>query len=115
MSGHDSHTSIFAQSVFPSYNVEWSYDDYGLMPYENKLVQPDRYKTRMCDKFLYSGKCPYGNRCMFAHGQIELRTPEKRKMCKGTVRHSPYQPILDSEGVLFSNPWKTQRCDDVKR
>lgn len=39
-------------------------------------VQADRYKTRMCDKFLMFGMCPYSFRCMFAHGAEELRTPE---------------------------------------
>eukprot|EP00796_Vickermania_ingenoplastis_P005542 gene5543-3998_t len=39
-------------------------------------VQADRYKTRLCDKFMATGFCPYEVRCMFAHGESELRTAE---------------------------------------
>lgn len=45
--------------------------------YDEKPVQADRYKTRLCDKFFETnGRCPYGMRCMFAHGEHELRTVE---------------------------------------
>eukprot|EP00796_Vickermania_ingenoplastis_P005545 gene5545-4000_t len=45
-------------------------------PVESKPVQADRYKTRLCDKFMATGFCPYEVRCMFAHGESELRTAE---------------------------------------
>lgn len=32
-----------------------------------------RYKTEMCTNFLKFGKCPYEDRCEFAHGDHELR------------------------------------------
>ncbi|KAJ3054445.1 hypothetical protein HK097_001786 [Rhizophlyctis rosea] len=31
------------------------------------------YKTRLCERFETEGFCPYGNRCTFAHGTVELR------------------------------------------
>merc|ERR1719149_536016 len=32
-----------------------------------------RYKTVLCKNFVAAGKCPYGKKCQFAHGQNELR------------------------------------------
>lgn len=43
---------------------------------ERKAVLADRYKTRMCRNYEESGRCPYENKCMFAHGDAELRTTE---------------------------------------
>lgn len=37
------------------------------------VKDPLRYKTVLCNKFEVHGKCPYGPRCQFAHGQAELR------------------------------------------
>lgn len=31
------------------------------------------YKTRLCDKFMQFGDCPYGDRCHYAHGPQDLR------------------------------------------
>lgn len=39
-------------------------------------IMPSRYKTRMCQNFEVKGSCPYEVRCMFAHGDAELRTKE---------------------------------------
>lgn len=59
--------------------------------FNEKPVQPDRFKTRLCDKFILTwGNCPYGTRCMFAHGEEELRTAEENLSCglvtKGAIR-----------------------------
>lgn len=43
---------------------------------ERKAVLADRYKTRMCRNYEETGRCPYENKCMFAHGEAELRTTE---------------------------------------
>lgn len=51
-----------------------TYDQQGVGRY-NRPVQADRYKTRMCDKWA-AGNCPYDVRCMFAHGEEELRTAD---------------------------------------
>jgi hypothetical protein len=31
------------------------------------------FKTRLCERFETDGDCPYGPRCTFAHGAVELR------------------------------------------
>ncbi|KAI9500690.1 hypothetical protein BX070DRAFT_229683 [Coemansia spiralis] len=35
-----------------------------------------RYKTKLCEKFEQDGVCPYGQKCVFAHGMSELRVRE---------------------------------------
>ncbi|ORX72279.1 hypothetical protein DL89DRAFT_216496, partial [Linderina pennispora] len=46
------------------------------------------YKTKMCDKYQRDGECPYGIKCVFAHGEHELRSREpanplyKTQMCQ---------------------------------
>lgn len=43
---------------------------------ENPALDPIRYKTQMCKNWVDHGKCPYGPRCLFAHGRKDLRTPD---------------------------------------
>mmetsp|Transcript_31285 Transcript_31285/g.76950 ORF Transcript_31285/g.76950 Transcript_31285/m.76950 type:complete len:205 (-) Transcript_31285:268-882(-) len=43
-------------------------------PRQDKHIKdPVRYKTVLCNKFESLGKCPYGPRCQFSHGEAELR------------------------------------------
>jgi len=35
-----------------------------------------QFKTKACHTFQATGSCPYGHRCMFAHGKDDLRTRE---------------------------------------
>ncbi len=54
--------------------------------YKNKSLD-QKYKTELCKKFLETGRCPYGSKCRFAHGQEELKTNPintnyKKKPCK---------------------------------
>ena len=46
-----------------------------------------KYKTELCKTFQSLGKCPYGHKCLFAHGKNELMVkyqPQnyKKKPCK---------------------------------
>ncbi|CBH10980.1 hypothetical protein, conserved [Trypanosoma brucei gambiense DAL972] len=45
-----------------------------------KNVLAERYKTKLCKNFVQYGTCPYDIRCMFAHGEEELRTAEMNIM-----------------------------------
>ncbi len=40
-------------------------------------VMASRYKSKLCRNYVMYGQCPYENRCMFAHGEHELRTMEQ--------------------------------------
>jgi hypothetical protein len=42
----------------------------------DRHVMAERYKTKACRNYVANGFCPYETRCMFAHGDHELRTPE---------------------------------------
>lgn len=35
---------------------------------------PSLYKTKLCNKYKPHLGCPYGPRCVFAHGEHELRS-----------------------------------------
>ena len=41
----------------------------------NKGQSNPRYKTTLCKKYMSSKSCPYGEKCQFAHGEQELRSP----------------------------------------
>ena len=45
----------------------------------NPHVLSRRYKTELCSNFVDKGICKYGKRCLFAHGEGELRD------CVGTM------------------------------
>jgi hypothetical protein len=39
-----------------------------------KQIIAERFKSKMCRNYMKTGVCPYEHRCMFAHGQHEVRT-----------------------------------------
>jgi hypothetical protein len=41
--------------------------------FQRKPSKPDTYKTVMCQAWLESMKCTFGENCKFAHGEQELR------------------------------------------
>jgi len=40
---------------------------------EDKDLDYRKYKTRLCRNWQQTGKCPYGDTCVYAHGSKELR------------------------------------------
>jgi hypothetical protein len=51
--------------------------------------QQATFRTRLCDKFMKTGHCPYGETCHYAHGECKLRKTPCRfgpsctnKMCQ---------------------------------
>jgi len=41
---------------------------------KHKPILAERFKTKMCRTWVDKGECPYEFRCMFAHGEADLRT-----------------------------------------
>jgi hypothetical protein len=41
-----------------------------------KAILAERFKTKLCQNYERHGHCPYESRCMFAHGDHDLRTKE---------------------------------------
>ncbi|XP_070782209.1 mRNA decay activator protein ZFP36L1b [Enoplosus armatus] len=62
-------------------------------------VNSNRYKTELCRPFEENGACKYGDKCQFAHGMHELRSPSrhpkyKTELCRTfhTIGFCPYGP-----------------------
>lgn len=62
-------------------------------------VNPELYKTELCATFMKSlGKnCPYGNKCQFAHGRLELVAVKRSnnyrsKPCVNWAKNNGYCP-----------------------
>ncbi|XP_075393120.1 mRNA decay activator protein ZFP36 [Tenrec ecaudatus] len=49
-----------------------------------------RYKTELCRTFSESGRCRYGAKCQFAHGQSELRQANRHPKYKTELCHKFY-------------------------
>lgn len=49
-----------------------------------------RYKTELCRTFSETGTCKYGSKCQFAHGQQELREPNRHPKYKTEYCHKFY-------------------------
>jgi hypothetical protein len=43
---------------------------------QHKPILAERFKTKMCQNYEREGFCPYEARCMFAHGEEDLRTSD---------------------------------------
>ena len=45
--------------------------------HKREPINNPNYKTAICTNFIY-GKCKYGDRCVFAHGENDLHIPKFR-------------------------------------
>eukprot|EP01012_Entosiphon_sulcatum_P023250 TRINITY_DN2821_c0_g1_i1.p1 TRINITY_DN2821_c0_g1~~TRINITY_DN2821_c0_g1_i1.p1 ORF type:complete len:284 (+),score=50.35 TRINITY_DN2821_c0_g1_i1:59-853(+) len=55
----------------------------------NKALDPVKYKTQLCKNWETEGKCPYGPRCLFAHGVKQLRTVERNGTAINEAENTP--------------------------
>jgi hypothetical protein len=96
---------------------------------EEELSQQNLYKTELCRSWKENNKCPYGEKCQFAHGEHELRLimrhpkyktePCKTYYEKGSCRYGDRCRFLHPEdfgnhvqsskktNVTWSNSWST--------
>lgn len=72
--------------VIVHYNVNVQYDQleqlqklHNLKEESNKSneINPELYKTELCQQYSSKGSCPYGSKCQFAHGENELKSPKR--------------------------------------
>ena len=64
------------QYMPPAYESAVAAHPYDHAAEERSNILAERYKTKMCRNYTAAGHCPYESRCMFAHGDHELRTTE---------------------------------------
>ena len=50
-----------------------------VMPNKDAKIDATRFKTKLCRHFAESGVCPFQSRCVFSHGQAELRTSDENR------------------------------------
>ncbi|PVU89149.1 hypothetical protein BB561_005520 [Smittium simulii] len=77
---------------------------------EEILSEEDTFKTELCNKWMTTGRCIYGDLCRFAHGKDELRNrirhPKFRtKICKtfSKTGYCPYENRCDFVHVTSKN------------
>jgi len=53
------------------------------------------YKSKLCLNWTHLGKCKFGDRCAFAHGECELRKPK-------TIENFTIQEVDTTQFSLFN-------------
>lgn len=63
--------------LFPQTQPDLAANCHGYCGLQIAGVIAERFRTKLCSKWVENGGwCPYESRCMFAHGERELRTTE---------------------------------------
>lgn len=75
-----------------------------------KVEDPELYKTEICRQWMDNGKCRYGRKCQYAHGNEELRMISrhqkyKSKPCKNWTTNGvcPY-----GKRCTFAHPGRNE-------
>eukprot|EP01012_Entosiphon_sulcatum_P047859 TRINITY_DN65471_c0_g1_i1.p1 TRINITY_DN65471_c0_g1~~TRINITY_DN65471_c0_g1_i1.p1 ORF type:complete len:130 (+),score=10.96 TRINITY_DN65471_c0_g1_i1:39-392(+) len=55
------------------------------LPEEEHFLDPTRYKSVLCRNWIEQNDCPYGARCVYAHGSAELRTVQHNVLALATL------------------------------
>jgi len=58
---------------------------------EQMEKDPRRFKTKICKHFAKTGNCKFGSKCMFAHGEHELRRQDEQT-CIPVRKQQHYSP-----------------------
>jgi hypothetical protein len=96
------------------------------LPKDPQFSQISKYKTELCRNF-YQGKCEFGDKCTFAHGESDLRTVPismpKTKKCKqfhekGYCQYGvrcQFLHMFDASETASSSPNDTPRESSTER
>lgn len=76
----------------------------------SKERQEELYKTELCNYWINGQKCRFGKRCIFAHGQHELRMP-KRKVERNRMRAPFRRHIVSILNKLTDSNFDTLSTD----
>ncbi|OMJ24274.1 hypothetical protein AYI70_g1695 [Smittium culicis] len=99
---------------------------------QNGNQENSLYKTKLCEKYVSTGDCPYGSKCVFAHGNSDLRSRpmQNTQSSNNQSQHNQQsqsqlqnnsefrQPIRTSSNydARESNPmYKTNLCDRFEK
>lgn len=104
-----------------------AYDGYYGMPGMPEMAHPPQMKrppvmelakTRLCKHFSATGSCPYESRCLFAHGQQELRSREAMMPMQHPhhpmMQHSRAVPVPMPSGVPGPVPHGVQQSSHAQ-
>eukprot|EP00210_Caulerpa_lentillifera_P006712 g6414.t1 len=58
-------------------------------PWRERDGPKEYYKTKLCEKFMSLGRCPYDERCTYAHGYEELRAHPRHPSTTDTADKDP--------------------------
>jgi len=72
----------------------------------SKERQEELYKTELCNYWINGQKCRFGKRCIFAHGQHELRMP-KRKVERNRMRPPFRKQVISILNKLNDSNFET--------
>ncbi|KAF9578311.1 nudix (nucleoside diphosphate linked moiety X)-type motif 2 [Lunasporangiospora selenospora] len=74
---------------------------------KREATENEFHKTRLCERFMKDGECPFSNRCTYAHGREELRTRVNTQGNNGGSGQ-PRQYSRDRDGQSDERPYRPQ-------
>mmetsp|Transcript_13726 Transcript_13726/g.28232 ORF Transcript_13726/g.28232 Transcript_13726/m.28232 type:complete len:386 (+) Transcript_13726:249-1406(+) len=78
------------------------------------------FKTRMCKNWEQAGACPFGERCNFAHGAADLRSPDAAVLLMAAAaKPAPRRDPEQAEGEAQrrrgeGSTYKTRMCKNIE-
>jgi len=71
-------------------------------PTKEAKIDPARYKTKLCKHWMETGMCPFQGRCIFSHGQEEIRTADENR-AKGLTTESALREVQNRASAAVPN------------
>ena len=73
-------------------------------PAKEAKIDATRFKTKLCRHYMESGVCPFQSRCVFSHGQVELRTSDENRTSGIVSEQSLRDHQIRTAPALFTTP-----------